>query len=817
MNKASLLPGSSDPTELELQRLDKWLDQSPDDCDLHPADQIDFDRCLELIQKMNDSRWKSFAPSGSDSPRWTNPKLIGIGAFGLVFSVEGTYGHDSESTHPPESCVNSPTHSGSNQRFAIKLLRPSKSNVLIAKKRFLAESSTTATLHHPNIVSVYEQGEIDSIPYLVTELADQGTLASYFDDHASPIPPRQAAWLIMKIAEAVHFSHSYLVIHRDIKPGNILLRQASKKESFEGLDVWPLLTDFGLSKNLAPIENRTNLTVAGEVLGTLRYMSPEQVLGEPLQTQSDIFSLGVVFYEMVYGTNPFQARNDFATRENIVKHPPKSPTDKVEVPREIRAILAKCLQKAPEYRYQAVSSLAADLENYLTGKPLSISNSGYWDQLTKLIRSAPIASSVLGTVFTCSLILTGLLSREWRAQQQLANERKEIGQLFLQSIQVANGSINDTILAGARVSPKELLDHLNGQIELLEKALSMNPEDALLMNNLQILRHYASICYHTLSLSPNETNASQYQQSAITQRKMSLELIEQLLKMEPGKTSRLKDRIIGEYWMTVFLREDSQLQQKAHWIAKTIEHSKKFLTDFPEDTSIAFLAITEQIEHSLVYKRTDPSKAKAILEEAISALDSLRFAPSRKLEVESTHLIALSRLCSISISEGDPESMRSDIERCFSFGKERMVPYIGEDWRYREHWTNFFDNLCYELEFHQRSELTIEHAKRWQSYVSSVSEWVGADKNSGIQHSRNANLIAAKFYELEALRRLNRDDEYRSSLAELTRCWRASIEDQDLDQQALIAAMRTRLRGGQTSVDRILVEIGAIQNPVSNE
>jgi serine/threonine protein kinase len=817
MNKASLLPGSSDPTEVERRRLDKWLDQSRDEHDLHPADQIDFERSLELIQKLNDSKRKSFDPTRSSTPRFTNPKLIGIGAFGLVFSVDGRDSYDSEVSHPsvPDDSESGPSRTQS--QYAIKLLRPSKSDVVIAKKRFLAESQTTATLHHPNIVSVYEQGAIDSVPYLVTELADEGTLASYFDTAASPIPPRHAAWLMRKIAEAVHCSHSYLFIHRDIKPGNILLRRARTEESFEGIEVWPLLTDFGLSKNLTPIENRTNLTVAGEVLGTLRYMSPEQVLGEPLQTQSDIFSLGVVFHEMVYGTNPFLARNDFSTRENIVKHPPKLPMNKVDVPREIRAILAKCLQKSPQYRYQAASSLATDLENYLEGKPLSISTPSYWEQLAKLIQAAPIASSVLGTIFACSLILAGLLSREWNAQRKLANERQEIGQLFLQSIQVANGSINDTILAGARVSPKELLDHLNGQIELLEKALSMNPEDALLMNNLQILRHYASICYYTLSLVPNPKDASELQQSAITQRKKSLELIERLLVLEPGKTSRLKDRIVGEHWMSVFLYEDSQRQEKARWIEKTLEHSKQYLTDFPEDIDIAFLAITEQIEQSLVFTRSDPKYATAILEETIRDLDALRFDNSRKYEFDSNHLRALSKLSNIAIALDDIDTTRRSIERCFSFAEEKLLPNIEEDWRYREYWTTFLDNLCLELEFHQRDELAVEYSRRWQSYVSTLSEWVGANRNSGIQQTRSANLIAAKFYELEALRRLNRDDEYRSSLAELTRFWRASIEDQDLDQQALIAAMRTRLRGGQTSVDRILVEIGAIQNPVSNE
>ena len=817
MNKASLLPGSSDPTEVERRRLDKWLDQTQDEYDLHPADQIDFERSLELIQRLNDAKRKSFDPTRSSTPCFTNPKLIGIGAFGLVFSVDGHDFYDSEFSHPSEPNAFDSGLSRTQSQYAIKVLRPSKSDAVIAQKRFLAESQTTATLHHPNIVSVYEQGAIDSVPFLVTELADKGTLASYFDTTASPIRPRHAAWLMMKIAEAVHCSHSYLVIHRDIKPGNILLRRVRKEESFEGIEVWPLLTDFGLSKNLTPIENRTNLTVEGEVLGTLRYMSPEQVLGEPLQTQSDIFSLGVVFHEMVYGTNPFLARNDFATRENIVKHPPKLPMNKVDVPREIRAILAKCLQKSPEYRYQAASSLATDLENYLEGRPLSISTPSYWEQLANLIQSAPIASSVLGTIFACSLILAGLLSREWNAQRKLANERQEIGQLFLQSIQVANGSINDTILAGARVSPKELLDHLNGQIELLEKALSINQDDALLMNNLQILRHYASICYHTLSLVPDPKDSSELQQSAITQRKKSLELIERLLVLQPGKTSRLKDRIVGEYWMSVFLYEDSQRQEKARWIEKTLEHSKKYLIDFPGDLDIAFLAITEQIEQSLLFTRSDPKYATAILEETIRELDSLRFDNSRKYEVDSNHLRALSKLSNIAIALDDIDTARRSIERCFSFAEEKLLPNIEEDWRYREYWTTFLDNLCLELEFHQRDELAVEYSRRWQSYVSTLSEWVGANRNSGIQQSRSANQIAAKFYELEALRRLNRNDEYQSALGELSQWWRSSIEDQDLDPQALIATMGKRLRGGQTTVDRILQEIGAIQNPVSNE
>jgi hypothetical protein len=269
--------------------------------------------------------------------------------------------------------------------------------------------------------------------------------------------------------------------------------------------------------------------------------------------------------------------------------------------------------------------------------------------------------------------------------------------------------------------------------------------------------------------------------------------------------------------MSVFLYEDSQRQEKARWIEKTLEHSKKYLTDFPGDLDIAFLAITEQIEQSLLFTRSDPKYATAILEETISELDALRFDNSRKYEVDSNHLRALSKLSNIAIALDDIDTMRRSIERCFSFAEEKLLPNIEEDWRYREYWTTFLDNLCLELEFHQRDELTVECSRRWQSYVSTLSEWVGANRNSGIQQSRSANRIAAKFYELEALRRLNRNDEYQSALGELSQWWRSSIEDQDLDPQALIATMGKRLRGGQTTVDRILQEIGAIQNPVSNE
>lgn len=202
-------------------------------------------------------------------------------------------------------------------------------------RRFRQEARAIANLRHPNILMVMDHGEFNGLTYIVMEYVEAGTLAELL---GQPLDPRKMASLIGQVAAALDYAHGQGVVHRDIKPSNILLPKPD----------WPLLTDFGLAK----VVGGTRLTQSGTIAGTPAYMSPEQGRGEKVDFRSDIYSLGIVMYEMATGAVPYEAETPMAV---VVKHiieplpPPRSRNP--ELPEAIERVLLKALAKDPQDRY----------------------------------------------------------------------------------------------------------------------------------------------------------------------------------------------------------------------------------------------------------------------------------------------------------------------------------------------------------------------------------------------------------------------------------------------------------------------------------
>jgi len=248
---------------------------------------------------------------------------------------------------------------------AIKVIRTEKLTLeTMGKtlKRFDREAKALAKLTHPNIVQITDFGEYDGKPYLVMFYIPGGTLKQKL---GQPIPWRDAARLLAPIARALQYAHQQGVIHRDVKPSNILI----------GANNEPMLTDFGIAKILLDTEETSDLTGTGMGIGTPEYMSPEQFQGEGVDARTDVYSLGVIFYEMVTGRKPYTATTPAAILVKQATEALPRPSAFVRgLPGNVENTLVKALAKKPENRYANMGEFLRVLEAFAKGNLTSVSD-----------------------------------------------------------------------------------------------------------------------------------------------------------------------------------------------------------------------------------------------------------------------------------------------------------------------------------------------------------------------------------------------------------------------------------------------------------
>ena len=221
------------------------------------------------------------------------------------------------------------------------------------QKRFFLEAKAAGKLNHPNIVTVYDFGEEDGVAYLAMELVEGTDLRERLkDSKGEGLPAGDAVDIAQQVAEGLGYAHERGIVHRDVKPGNIMLQPRGQAK----------IMDFGLAR-MRVADHKTS---TGMVLGTPKYMSPEQVAGQPVDQRSDIFSLGIVLHEMLTGTRLFAGEDTPQIMHNVVhvEHEPPSRI-KPELPSMLDFVVARALKKDPAVRYQDAYELSADLGNCL--------------------------------------------------------------------------------------------------------------------------------------------------------------------------------------------------------------------------------------------------------------------------------------------------------------------------------------------------------------------------------------------------------------------------------------------------------------------
>ncbi len=296
-----------------------------------------------------------------------------------------------------------------NRAAAVKLILTGPLASVVERQRFVAEAEAAAALDHPGIVAVYEAGEEDGQPFFAMQLIEGESLSARLARGAG-CKPKEAAELIRRTSLAVQHAHERGFLHRDLKPGNILLDAAGA----------PHVTDFGLARRM---DDESKLTLTGAAVGTPSYMAPEQTdTRRPPTTAVDVYGLGAILYELLSGHPPFREKSlpelFVAIRE---KEAASISAVRSEVDRDLDIICRKCLEKEPARRYRSSQALADDLQHWLSGEPISARPVGKTERLVRWCRRRPAIAGLAAAAAVFFLAgLTGIVW-QWRRADKAAD------------------------------------------------------------------------------------------------------------------------------------------------------------------------------------------------------------------------------------------------------------------------------------------------------------------------------------------------------------------------------------------------------------
>ena len=281
-------------------------------------------------------------------------------------------------------------------------------------QRFRTEARAAASLNHPHLIHVYEVGERDGQHFLSMELVEGESLADRLSQ-GGHFTYKASAALVAKLARAIHHAHQHGVLHRDLKPGNVLLDEAGE----------PRIADFGLAKLVDSSEAQT---VTGAVFGTPGYMSPEQASGKPsdITIATDTYSLGAILYQLLTNQPPFRADNFVEALDQIKNRQPVPPRSlNPDVPADLQTVCLKCLEKESHRRYATAEALAEDLERWLRHEPIQARPVSDWERFWKWTRRHPLISALTTAVILSVIVGSSGVTWQWRRAEGLRRRAED--------------------------------------------------------------------------------------------------------------------------------------------------------------------------------------------------------------------------------------------------------------------------------------------------------------------------------------------------------------------------------------------------------
>jgi len=446
-----------------------------------------------------------------------------------------------------------------NRTVAVKILRDDLDSNDEFLKRFNIEAQSAASLTNPHIVSIYDVGKDGDTNFIVMEYVEGRTLKAYIKDH-SPVEWKLAVKVAMKIADALSEAHKKHIIHRDIKPQNIIITEDGNVK----------VTDFGIAR----VSSGATISVDGDVLGSVHYLSPEQARGGYVDERSDIYSLGVVMYEMLTGKVPFDGDTPVAVAIKQIEQPPVPLCELNEdIPENVSSIVLKAMSKELSCRYSTISEMYDDLSNVLSD-PNSVviplkTNNDYMDEVTKKIppvkidiplvdansqkdeepKKAKISKSDKKTIISAlitSLVIVLLLSmfaanmifpdfKPFGFLASFSNQEIEVPDLVSKTVQEAKEYLKDTDFTLIEKDSMESSDHEPGTI------IAQYPKAGRIVKGAQSIEV-------TVAKGNDDSKLKDYENTEFSIAKSELESLGFIVEIEKVSSDSIaQDYVVSHY------------------------------------------------------------------------------------------------------------------------------------------------------------------------------------------------------------------------------------------------------------------------------
>ncbi|MCA9040307.1 MAG: serine/threonine protein kinase [Planctomycetaceae bacterium] len=464
-------------------------------------------------------------------------------------------------------------HRNLNRLVALKMISQGEFANQSEIQRFQLEAEAAAQLDHPGIVPIFDVGEQDGRHFFSMGLVEGGSLSSAVV--SQNLTPKEVAVLVLKISEAMAYAHSKRVIHRDLKPGNVLLDKNNE----------PRITDFGLAKR---IEDGSNLTVTGQILGTPSYMPPEQASGiasEIVET-ADIYSIGAILYALLCGRPPFQSPNPMTTLRQVLDEEPITPRQfNSKIPADLETICLKCLEKNRQQRYPSAEELAEELKRFIAGHPIQARPIGRIKRFGRWCQRNPLTTGLVALIMLSMVIGSGVSIYFGLLAQSRAAAARNGATTVMKTLDRVIYNIDKKLepIPAARDIRVELLQQAIDDLEQLPREFleqsDVDEDTATAMRNMGIV--IQQLGKHK---STNSQSASYYFER-------SVEIFEDMLSTDPTN-----DNLRYELALSNEKLADYYLEKKSLSVAqKSLFRNEKLLRELveahPEEAKYRFALI----------------------------------------------------------------------------------------------------------------------------------------------------------------------------------------------------------------------------------